>query len=69
MCVPILSTNTNRLPSSLPNVERHTSLSHSSISLLPTFFRLCPKRLITRQTIASLTLTPRTAKRNSLLCL
>jgi hypothetical protein len=31
--VPISSTNTSCLPSSLPNVERHTNLSHSSRSL------------------------------------
>ena len=32
---PISSTNTNRLLSSLPNVKRHTNLSHSSRSLAP----------------------------------
>jgi hypothetical protein len=31
--LPISSTNTNRLPSSIPNAERHTNLSHSSPSL------------------------------------
>lgn len=31
--MPISSTNTSCLPSSLPNVERHTNLSHSSRSL------------------------------------
>lgn len=33
------------------------------------FFRLWPRRLIARQIIASLTFTPHTPKRNSLLCL
>jgi len=28
--LPILSTNTNRLLSSIPSAERHTNLSHSS---------------------------------------
>lgn len=32
---PISSTNTNRPLSSLPNVKRHTNLSHSSHSLAP----------------------------------
>src|SRR5919202_5586550 len=32
-------------------------------------FRLCPRRLIDRQIVASLTITPHTPKRNSLLCL
>lgn len=47
MCVPISSTNTNRLPSScLPTVERHTSLSHSSRSLAPAdLFSAVPQAL------------------------
>ena len=35
MWVPISSTNTNSLTSSPPTTERHTNLSHSSLSLAP----------------------------------
>jgi hypothetical protein len=63
--VPISSTNTSCLPSSLPNVKRHTNLSYSSRSLaLDDFFRLWSRRLIARQIVASLTFTPHTPKRN-----
>src|SRR5215210_6905398 len=65
---PVSSTNTTCLWSSASTVERQTNLSHSTRSLRPIFFRLCPRRLIARQIVASLTLTPQIAERNSPHC-
>jgi hypothetical protein len=59
-----------------PVIERNqpwsakpTSATRPVRSLRPIFFRLCPRRLIARQIVASLTLTPQIAERNSPLCL
>ncbi len=46
-----------------PQATRHVRL------LLTILFRLWSRRLIVRQIVASLTFTPHTPKRNSLLCL
>ena len=69
MWVPISSTNTNRSGSMRPTSMRHKSLKNSSLSAahLDLFFRLLRRRPTARQTVASLTITPDAANRNSAL--